>query len=553
MAEAAQLIPDNVSGSKTGASIGAAISGKGGNGGLAKFAQDLGAFVDPFYTFSNEVSKHTKVFGEENLNRISMIGTALSALADVKAKIAGVIDQTGGSLFDWGGGDKGETLESFGTSLTTLAGNLESFIQGTKNLKTKEIDAAGKKMEAVSKVVKKFTDLGVYTDGEFSLPDGSELVDFADNMKEFGDRMTGVTVDEEKFQQVADYIQTFKDKLTGIGEKDVSAKAKMVSKVSEALTNLKALGAIPKGENLSTLATNINTFVTTLKNDVDVKGIGDKADKVKSAIKKLAKAAETAAGKLGEGGSSMISAGSSMGAEYVKGLEKKRKAAKTAGEELANKAIAGAGKNSYVTEMKSIGENLGNGIASGLEKAADRVKAAADRIVADAARAAAAAGEVESPSKVFARIGAFLGEGLVVGINKYRDEVYNASYNMSAQSIEAANLALQGLDEVASPTITPVIDLSNIRKGARDINAMVSSSKAIDVNARINSSPARYATPGMVSKLFDKVNDMTSKGVSVRGGIGAQITNNITVDGAENPEDFANRFVRQLQMEMRTV
>lgn len=30
-----------------------------------------------------------------------------------------------------------------------------------------------------------------------------------------------------------------------------------------------------------------------------------------------------------------------------------------------------------------------------------------------------------------------------------------------------------------------------------------------------------------------------------------QMTNNITVDGAENPEDFASRFVRQLQMEMR--
>lgn len=32
-----------------------------------------------------------------------------------------------------------------------------------------------------------------------------------------------------------------------------------------------------------------------------------------------------------------------------------------------------------------------------------------------------------------------------------------------------------------------------------------------------------------------------------------QMVNNITVDGAENPEEYANRFVRQLQMDMRTI
>lgn len=37
------------------------------------------------------------------------------------------------------------------------------------------------------------------------------------------------------------------------------------------------------------------------------------------------------------------------------------------------------------------------------------------------------------------------------------------------------------------------------------------------------------------------------------GANGVQIINYITVDGAENPEDFAERFVRQLRLDMRTV
>ena len=32
-----------------------------------------------------------------------------------------------------------------------------------------------------------------------------------------------------------------------------------------------------------------------------------------------------------------------------------------------------------------------------------------------------------------------------------------------------------------------------------------------------------------------------------------QMVNNITVDGAENPEEYASRFVRQMQMDMRMV
>lgn len=66
---------------------------------------------------------------------------------------------------------------------------------------------------------------------------------------------------------------------------------------------------------------------------------------------------------------------------------------------------------------------------------------------------------------------------------------------------------------------------------------------------------------GVVQSATDAMADATSFvpdsadfGVSGFGmGSGVQITNYITVDGADNPEDFANRFVRQLQLDMRTI
>lgn len=48
-------------------------------------------------------------------------------------------------------------------------------------------------------------------------------------------------------------------------------------------------------------------------------------------------------------------------------------------------------------------------------------------------------------------------------------------------------------------------------------------------------------------RLMDDITKATSQNAS-----GANITNYITVDGSENPEEFANRFVRQLEMQMRT-
>lgn len=57
----------------------------------------------------------------------------------------------------------------------------------------------------------------------------------------------------------------------------------------------------------------------------------------------------------------------------------------------------------------------------------------------------------------------------------------------------------------------------------------------------------------MDSKILQALGDIsTGSGESARVG-GNMITQNITVDGAENPEDFAERLARQLKISMRTV
>lgn len=51
--------------------------------------------------------------------------------------------------------------------------------------------------------------------------------------------------------------------------------------------------------------------------------------------------------------------------------------------------------------------------------------------------------------------------------------------------------------------------------------------------------------------LYGRAQLMKDIAEAIGGGTSPVINNYITVDGAEDPEDWATRFVRQMQLEMR--
>ena len=57
----------------------------------------------------------------------------------------------------------------------------------------------------------------------------------------------------------------------------------------------------------------------------------------------------------------------------------------------------------------------------------------------------------------------------------------------------------------------------------------------------------------MDNKILQALGDISAGSGESAGAVGNVITQNITVDGAENPEDFAERLARQLKISMRTV
>ena len=83
-------------------------------------------------------------------------------------------------------------------------------------------------------------------------------------------------------------------------------------------------------------------------------------------------------------------------------------------------AYAGAG------QMQAAGAAIGAGLAAGIQSQIGAVAAAADALVAQANRAARAAAQVHSPSRLFAEIGRYIGLGFAQGIDGTSQRVATA-------------------------------------------------------------------------------------------------------------------------------
>lgn len=122
-----------------------------------------------------------------------------------------------------------------------------------------------------------------------------------------------------------------------------------------------------------------------------------------------------------------------------------------------------------------------------------------------AAEAAAAELAINSPSKVGYSIGNFFGLGFTNAIRDSGDTAYERSSEMADKARQGLNDAVAKISKIldsdmdVKPTITPVLDLSNVRTGANKLNAMFSRNRALSIGS-IGSSKTSSENQNGVSK-----------------------------------------------------
>lgn len=168
---------------------------------------------------------------------------------------------------------------------------------------------------------------------------------------------------------------------------------------------------------------------------------------------------------------------------------------------IAQKVLRACRETLTHSAFQTIGLNcmkgLENGLDSGSGSVVDKMHQIADSIIAEIQRVT----REGSPSKVFYEIGRFLDIGLMNGISengrypvKSMGDVANAViYKTAAMAATISDIIEENLD--AQPTITPILDLTQLQNGVGIANSLMAS-RSINLSA----SQAKLQSSGQTTK-----------------------------------------------------
>ena len=163
---------------------------------------------------------------------------------------------------------------------------------------------------------------------------------------------------------------------------------------------------------------------------------------------------------------------------YSAGLISKRDLVRSSGMAMALAAYNGA--RAYTDDFYDLGRDAADGYARGIRSKAEDVADEARTMVEDGIKAAQRAQDSASPSKIYEGLGEDGGDGYAIGFKNSIGVVVAAVEDTGYAGIKAMQNTigrihdLIGTDMDLNPTITPVIDLSEMSTGISMANGMLS-------------------------------------------------------------------------------
>lgn len=139
-------------------------------------------------------------------------------------------------------------------------------------------------------------------------------------------------------------------------------------------------------------------------------------------------------------------------------------------------------------KFREIGTNIMRGLIDGIASKEGDLKTKVESIANTITGKFQKALQIHSPSRIMARLGGFVTEGLAIGIEGNTELVANASENLASTAISglkdaikaATNLTDLGID--INPTITPILDLSNIEAGSTQLDKLTNGWNGIGIS-----------------------------------------------------------------------
>lgn len=591
-----------------------------GDKSLSVFGEQLGELGSGLNNFVAQLSN----FDE---GKVKIVGAACEAIKTL-AEANKSIPNSGGLLANIVGDN---TLDTFGNSLVALGSGINSFVTQLTNFDSKSANIVTQACEAIKTIAETNNtipnsgglianiigdnDLGDFgedikslgtglgsfvkalNDNGFSIENGPALIgaaceaikNIAGLNKELENndwysKLLGKT-DLEKFSEqipnLATGIANFIKNLGGFKVEQIP----LVQAATEALYTLATLGLLDLenaatnityfGTSLGYLGTDIATFVNTLTN-IGLETIQEGVTKVQELINMASTIAAVNIEQINIFSDSLIKVANDgvMGfCEAFSGVVPKEKA-KQAVIAMMVSAIFGAESKripminkfkqicqesidtirSFYKAMYDAGVYFVQGFADGINGNAPAAITAAYNMAANSVTAAQKAIDSASPSKETHKLGNYFGEGFVIGIKDYFGKVYDTAYNSGDLAKDGLSNAItkisamieNGID--TSPTIRPVLDLSNVKDGAAYLGSMFGSN-SIGVNENLNSISNGFNSRIQNGGSLDLLNAINKLEATVRGSNG----NTLNIYSQELDSEKLDQIVRYVNKELGVI
>ena len=517
-----------------------AIPAEGGFWSLVDGEKDLGSFGMKLVPFGKGMKSYSEAVA--GLDPAPIIASADAAKAIVK--VAEAIPKEGG-ISSWFSGD--QDLGSFGQKLVPFGKGMKSYSNAVAGLDAASITASVSAAKSMVNVVNAIpSDFGSTIAGIDVSGLGSKLTSFGLAMKSYSSSVAGVSA----------------------------------SAISSSVTAAKSLVSLinsTAGLNAGGVSSFVNAINTLGKAQVRefVNAFSSATPQMASAgvklIQSLINGIKSMQGSLTSTATSMINALSNMlraratvfqtigvmlMTRFVAGIRSQNgsvMSAATSSISMAANSIRG-----YYGSFYSAGVHLGNGLVIGIRSMRSAAYSAGYSLGQAAAQGEKDGQQSHSPSKLTIQAGKWLGEGLVIGMEKMGKTVYKTGYSLGDGATNSISKAMSSVGKLLNndidvqPTISPVVDLTNVESGVSAINGMFDTSRSIGVmsnfrsiNAMMNQRNQNGTNDDVVlaiNRLRKDLNNLDRTSYNING---------VTYDDGSNISEAVETLIRAARMERR--
>ena len=589
-AEALKSVMDAMSGvPNSGGLLGDLLGGKDYTG-FATGMESIGAALKSFYDATSEISDF------EKLNTAS---NALKTVIDVLS----TIPNSGGLLGDLFGG---KDYTGFATGMESIGTALQNFNSSVTAIEDFEkLNTATGALKTVIETLSTIPAEGgwldnIFGDGSINYENfstamtgvGTALSDYSGSVSELnidkiaqsittlrdvinvlrsysvsnGDIDAGLD-NVEKISDLGDALKTYGEKIANVDPAKVADSASAVSNLKDAINNLVGLdssGIANFQSAINQLAqTNVQGLIDTFSN-IDMSSIGaNMMTSLAAGISAGGVVVSIAAALIGTtivttlttAGDKIAPVGLKSMTQFASGVTIGGVLVTTA--VIAVSAAAAAAAMSSTGQFRNAGLMMASGLASGIRAGGYGVRQAAYNIASSAAQAARDAVRVASPSKVFREIGGYMGEGMVIGLNDYSIAASKAGSELGESAVDGLTKSISTLGDYlnsdldVNPTIRPVMDLSDVKNGADQINGMLNNVDSLGIShaTRIDNMMNSRIQNGSFNDVVNAVDRL--RGALNNVGNTTYTVNGVTYDDGTNIAVAVGDLTRAIRLERR--